>query len=105
RIAIVAGRAVRLVRVGAGPVRGIANAGLLALGRASAGDVGAKVLARADAGGADVVHGCGIAVVADGAVGLVRIGAAAVGGVANAGLLALGLGVADDVRAEIHLLR
>src|SRR5207253_1760412 len=83
RVAVVAGRAVRLGGVGAGAVA-VAGAGLMALVGSRAGE--GRAAARAAR--ADIVPGARVAVVAGRAVRLGGVGAGAVA-VAGAGLMAL----------------
>src|SRR5439155_257982 len=96
-VAVAAGRAVDLARVGAGAVGRIADAGVVTLieGRTDDG-----VCPGAGARLAGVALGAGVAVVAGGAVHLGRVGTGAGGRITDARLVALVRGSADDgVRA------
>src|SRR5207253_6209322 len=96
-VAVAAGRAVGLARVGAGAVGGIAGASVVALIEGATDD---RVCAGADARLAGIALRAGVAVVAGGAVHLGRVGAGAGGRITDAGLVALVRGSADDgVRA------
>src|SRR5262249_11790688 len=92
-VAVGAGRAVGLLGVGAGPVRRIAGAGVVALIERGADD---RVGPRADAGLAGVALRAGVAVGAGRAVGLLGVGAGAVRRVTGAGIVALIERGADD---------
>src|SRR5262249_59849273 len=80
------GRAVGLLGVGAGAVRRVTGAGIVALVERGADD---RVGPRADAGLAGVALRAGVAVGAGHAVGLARVRAGACGGIAGYGVLAL----------------
>src|SRR5437870_8928474 len=96
-VAVVAGGAVGLRRVGARAGRGVAGAGGVALVGRGADD---GIRAGARPGLTGVGPGAGVAVVAGGAVGLRRVGARAGRGVAGAGDVALvGRGADDGIRA------
>src|SRR5439155_274235 len=84
--AVVAGRPVWLVGVGAGAARRVADAGVVALFEGGADD---GVRPDAGAGLAGVALGAGVAVAAGRAVGLVRVGAGAVGRITGAGVVTL----------------
>src|SRR5205823_2453067 len=92
-IAVGAGGAVRRGRVGAGPGGRIAGAGVVALIEGGADD---GVRPDAGAGLAGVALGAGVAVAAGRAVGLVRVGAGAVGRITGAGVATLIERSADD---------
>src|SRR5947209_7970136 len=85
-VAVVAGRPVRRVRVGAHTRRGVAGSCDMALVTRRAGD---GVAARADTGAAGVGLGAGVAVVAGRPVRRVRVGAGSSRGVAGPGDMAL----------------
>src|SRR2546430_1943945 len=96
-VAVVAGGAVGLRRVGARAGRGVAGAGGVALVGRGADD---GIRAGARPGLTGVGPGAGVAVVAGGAVGLRGVGARAGRGVAGAGDVALvGRGADDGLRA------
>src|SRR5439155_1470197 len=92
-VAVVAGRAVGRVRVGAGAARRIADAGNVTLIEGRADD---RVRSRADARLAGVALRAGIAVGAGATVRLVRVGAGAARRIAGAGIVTLIEGRAHD---------
>src|SRR5262249_27370000 len=92
-VAVVADAAVRLLRVGAHAARRIADTGLVALIDGRTDD---RVRSRADARLAGVGLRAGIAVVAGAAVRLVRVGAGAARRIADARIVALIEGAAED---------
>src|SRR5439155_10596691 len=97
-ITVVAGGAVGLGRIGASAGGGIAGAGVVAL---VGGGADHRALPAANARLAGVDLGAGVAVVARRALSLGRVGAGARGGVADAGVVALIGGRADDgIRAR-----